>query len=98
ANFMDAHSPYAPAGAARGRFGPSSPFDDCPARLSFALSETELRRQADRYDEKLLELDAILDELLTHLESSGRLDRCWVFLVADHGEAFGAHGTLMHGG
>ena len=52
-------------------------------------------RQA--YDAGTTWIDGVLGELLAWLEKEHLLDDAVLALTADHGEAFGEHGTLEHG-
>jgi arylsulfatase A-like enzyme len=96
ANYLDAHAPYRPPPAERGRFAPWSPFER-PQALEMSLPDGDKRRLMARYDESLRGLDAALDRLLEGLEARGLLERSWIFVTADHGEAFGEHGVTDHG-
>ena len=49
------------------------------------------------YDEGLRRLDRAVATFLREVEARGLLKEAVVFLVSDHGEAFGEHGTLHHG-
>ncbi len=49
------------------------------------------------YDEEILALDAALGELFDDLEQRGVLDRSWVILTGDHGEATCDHDYFGHG-
>jgi arylsulfatase A-like enzyme len=49
------------------------------------------------YDEGLRRLDRAVATFLREVEAAGLLKDAVVFLVSDHGEAFGEHGTLHHG-
>jgi arylsulfatase A-like enzyme len=51
---------------------------------------------SDIYDNSILHLDALIDQLLTHLARSGLLERTLVVVAADHGEAFGERGYEGH--
>ncbi len=96
ANYGDAHGPYAPPPPFRGRFAPADRHE--PAEhLSLALSPERRSVLQARYDEELCYLDHELGKLLGELEALGLLERSWVFVTADHGEAFGEHGVLEHG-
>jgi len=97
ANYMDAHTPYAPPPPFRGRFsgrewarlaGPALPDQDAATH----------QRIAARYDEELASLDASLGDLLAELRLRQGYDSWWIFITADHGEAFGEHGVTEHGG
>ncbi|HKJ24470.1 MAG TPA: sulfatase, partial [Myxococcota bacterium] len=96
ANYLDAHAPYGPPPGSRGRFAPWSPFER-PLRLRADLPPAQIQRLMARYDESILGLDADLDALLDALDARGILDDAWVFVTADHGEAFGEHGVTDHG-
>jgi arylsulfatase A-like enzyme len=51
---------------------------------------------SDIYDNSILHLDALIDQLLTHLARSRLLERTLVVVAADHGEAFGERGFEGH--
>ena len=51
----------------------------------------------DRYDESIHYLDSQIASLLARLEETGALVDSWLFITADHGEAFREHGTTSHG-
>jgi len=51
----------------------------------------------DLYDAEIAYTDALLEELWTELERSGRLEHAIVVVVSDHGEGLGDHGLLGHG-
>ncbi len=97
ANYMDAHSPYlAPpphAGRFAGNHASARPLSD--AVLSDSAETVALKR--DRYDESLHFLDSQLQRLLEELDARGALQESWLFITADHGEAFREHGTTSHG-
>ncbi|MBI1382510.1 MAG: sulfatase-like hydrolase/transferase [Planctomycetaceae bacterium] len=96
ANYTDPHSPYVPPYRFRGAFAPWSP-REIPRYLSVRLPEAELRRLEARYDEEILALDHSIGELFDELDRRGELDRSWVIVTSDHGEAFGEHGVTEHG-
>jgi arylsulfatase A-like enzyme len=50
-----------------------------------------------RYDEQILQLDRELGRIFDELERRRLFERTWVFVVADHGEAFAEHGVIDHG-
>lgn len=96
ANYMEAHGPYAPAPPHAGLFS-----DDLPGpprtRTSWSFSEEANRMAEARYDEEIHALDAALGRLLDELGRRGILDRAWLVITADHGEAFGEHELHAHG-
>lgn len=96
ANFGDAHGPYAPLPGYAGRFAPTSLWER-PEHLSIA-DDQELRTHMEaRYDEELVYLDERIGAFLDSLDARGVLDRSWVFITSDHGEAFAEHGVTEHG-
>ena len=96
ANFLDAHAPYRPPPESRGRYAAWSPFER-PQELSAALPDQQKKRLMARYDESIRSLDAALETLFEGLEARGILADSWLFVTADHGEAFGEHGATDHG-
>ncbi|MGE3527485.1 MAG: sulfatase, partial [Gemmatimonadales bacterium] len=52
----------------------------------------------DRYDESVQYLDAQIGALLDSLRARGLTGRTLVIVTGDHGEAFGEHGMVHHGG
>jgi arylsulfatase A-like enzyme len=96
-NYMEAHAPLMPARGFAGRFvqpdyaiypGPPTLLRDSPARIAYKMA---------RYDEEILELDAEIGRFLARLQQDGWLDRSWLVITADHGEAFGEKGVTEHG-
>jgi len=68
-------------------FDPHAPYDPPPA---FAAHE------GSPYAGEVAAADAALGRLLARLEAEGLLERTFVVVVADHGEAFGEHGEVSH--
>jgi arylsulfatase A-like enzyme len=96
ANYNEAHAPYAARPPFSGGFtrgeklpqtGPATASDP-PEIVEYLMA---------RYDEEILALDAALGDLLRTLEHRGILDRSWLVITSDHGEAFGEHGFTEHG-
>jgi arylsulfatase A-like enzyme len=96
ANYIDAHGPYAPPAPFRGRFAPAT-LEERSEHLSLEQSPERRAQLMARYDEEIAYLDHQLGELFRALEEQGLLRNSWVFVTADHGEAFGEHGVLEHG-
>jgi arylsulfatase A-like enzyme len=100
------HSPYNPPPEYKERFGPYT--------SAYSGNHRELFRHADKTDGRLkpedLELlkglydaeiaftDDQLRRLFAGLERLGFLRDALVVIVSDHGEEFGEHGGLVHGG
>jgi arylsulfatase A-like enzyme len=57
----------------------------------------EVRKLSALYEENVRYADARVGELLDALAARGELARTLVVVVADHGEAFGEHGSFFHG-
>lgn len=53
-------------------------------------------RDVDVYDAEAKYTDEHVGRLLDHLKATGTLDRTILFITADHGESFLAHGTRDH--
>ncbi|MCP4250202.1 MAG: sulfatase-like hydrolase/transferase [bacterium] len=107
-NYMEAHRPYVPAETYRRKMmtpqqvEASYQVDRTWDRIwayTFGLgdySRQEIELIAATYDASVAELDALLENLLTSLESAGRLENTVVILTADHGEQLGEHHMLDH--
>jgi len=95
-NYCDTHGPYAPMPGFRGRFLPAG-IREPTEHVSIRHADERRRVLEARYDEELLYLDHNLGRLFGELERIGILDRSWVFVTSDHGEAFGEHGVTEHG-
>jgi arylsulfatase A-like enzyme len=103
-NYFDVHAPYVPPPAYRGLLGP------VPRRRLRRIEiggwdehrsppdSSVVASWADRYDESLRYLDAQIGALLDSLDARGSLSRTLVVVTSDHGESFGEHGTIHHGG
>jgi arylsulfatase A-like enzyme len=62
-----------------------------------SAASSTLAALAARYDECIRELDSAIAGLLEELERREVLERTWVFVTSDHGEAFLEHGVTSHG-
>jgi tetratricopeptide (TPR) repeat protein len=54
-------------------------------------------RYASAYDGSIAAADAVVGEVVHHLQDHGLYDRSFVVLVSDHGEGLGDHGEDFHG-
>lgn len=70
---------------------PHAPYTRHPGAPDFG---PELR---DLYDHELRAVDRQLGALFDGLDERGLSDRVVIVVLADHGEAFGEHGTYYHG-
>jgi arylsulfatase A-like enzyme len=97
-NYFDAHSPYLPTPEAEGTFGarpPSSPF---PGRGGAVLSREDIIELRDAYERCILGLDLEVGRLFERAGARRDLDNTLVIVTSDHGEHFGEHGLMDHGG
>jgi arylsulfatase A-like enzyme len=107
-NYMEAHIPYIPSLEFREAMVPAAQvarsfeIDNRPvARWAYnfelhEFTEEELEILGAVYDAALLELDGMLERLLTDLEGRGLLENTIVILASDHGEHLGEHHLLDH--
>lgn len=103
-HLYDPHYPYAPRKAFKGKFNvPDDGLDEVMRKPFFDFSKQALAftpAQLDsviaRYDEKILDVDAQLGKLFAFLHMTGRYDRAWIIVTADHGEEFKDHGLFGH--
>jgi len=63
-----------------------------------SFTDDDARLLSVAYDRELARTDAEVGRLVDALEERGLLDRTLVVLTSDHGEQFGEHGLLGHGG
>lgn len=70
---------------------------DRAARGVAEPTPAEVRKLEALYDENVRYVDARVGELLDGLAARGALARTIVVVAADHGEAFGEHGSYFHG-
>lgn len=107
-HFMDPHAPYSPPDPwlPAGTYDPRSDIETIDA----VVKAVRLGREDDvvvrdftanlvqRYDSEVRYLDAVVGDLLAVLQAHGGLDDALVVFTADHGEEFGEHRLLSHGG
>jgi len=62
------------------------------------LNENDIAHLQAVYDRRLAETDRVIGELVRHLDDLGLTDRTLLAITADHGEQFGEHDRLVHGG
>ena len=94
-HYMDVHYPYLPRVA---RLRPSD-----YGRFALSLPCLLLKRHAyprrvliDLYDDRIRDMNRILDQLLDRLQAGGFLQDTVIVLTADHGEEFAEHGGWTH--
>lgn len=107
-HYMEPHASFDPPEPFRSRFTTNPSFEG-PAEIgstnhvvSLATGQRtplpgEIQRLIDLYDAEIAAVDAGIGALLEDLEARGLLENAVVAVVADHGEAFGEHGSFFHG-
>ena len=60
--------------------------------ISFPFPDDRVRRARAGYYARVTEVDAVLGQLLDHLEKSGMMDDTIIVYTSDHGEMLGEHG------
>lgn len=102
-NFFDAHNPYAAPPPYNHRFAATSegPGGPGPARGDAVVPPAHLGTHGPTivaaYDDGLAYLDDQVGRLADYLMQSPEWPNTFMIITADHGEAFGEHGTYLHG-
>ena len=102
----EVHSPYTPPAGFEQLFGEYSgeiePSNDAliaiQGKASKVLKNSDFDYLEALYDGGIRYTDQILGDLFSALEKTGFLDNAVVIITADHGEEFGEHGGVLHGG
>lgn len=106
-NYLDAHTPYTPP-PPYDRMYPGK--DDTLNRPRLdqmrwdlftkhqPMSQAAVMHLVSQYDGEIAYLDHHLGQLFASLKSKGLFDNSLIVVTADHGEAFGEHDILNHGG
>lgn len=100
------HSPYAPPEGFRRLFGEyrggieatSDALLEIQASASKVLTREDFEYLEALYDGEIRYTDEVLGEMLASLDAIGFLENAVVVVTADHGEEFGEHGGVLHGG
>ena len=100
------HSPYDPPKKYRDFFGEyeGNVEASSEALLEIQKSAGKVLTRADfeflesLYDGEIRHTDTVIGKMLSTLEVEGLLDNTVVIVTSDHGEEFGEHGGLLHGG
>lgn len=100
------HSPYSPPAGFRQLFGETEGSIKATSGnlLKILRDETRVLTREDfehleaLYDGEIRYTDEVLGRLLASLEAIGFLDNAVVVVTSDHGEEFGEHGGVLHGG
>jgi len=102
----EVHSPYHPPRGFRRLFGvhtgavkaTSEALLEIQTDAAEVLTREDFDYLESLYDGEIRYTDEVLGKLLASLESLGFLDDAIVVVTADHGEEFGEHGGVLHGG
>jgi arylsulfatase A-like enzyme len=111
-NYMEMHWPYAAPPPYRDAFPASRgtisdfqvPWDpyqrltDAVQNHGHRITPTEKEELESSYDAALAHLDHELGTFFDGLEQRGLYDRSVIIVTSDHGELFGEHGLIGHGG
>jgi arylsulfatase A-like enzyme len=100
------HSPYEPPARYKDLFGEyeGGVESSSEALLAIQNSASKVLTRDDfeylesLYDGEIRHTDTVIGRMLSKLEAEGILDNTVVIVTADHGEEFGEHGGLLHGG
>ncbi len=104
-HFYDVHSPYKPPKAYRtlfedppygGTFEPTTPALIEVQKGTRTLDAEDLRHVVAQYDAGIRYADDQLGMLFAYLEARGLLASSVVVVLADHGEEFQEHGSMLH--
>ena len=71
-------------------------FDSHGVALYPPLEQKDLEALSNRYDNGLLQTDAMIHDIFSSLDRKGLLKNSIVIIVADHGESLGEHGHVVH--
>jgi arylsulfatase A-like enzyme len=95
-HYMDVHEPYAPIENydKKELLYLISKYRDFPNMLT----SEETKKIIDLYDLKIKYTDNAINNFLKNLKKENQLDNSIVIISSDHGEAFGEHKYLGHGG
>ena len=105
-HYFETHSPYEPTPYSDARLADyrglladgADAREILSARRAILRSPEHLRALRALYDGAVSEVDTHVGALFDTLRDSGLLERTVVVVTADHGQALGEHGALLHGG
>lgn len=107
-NLNSAHMPYNPGSEALITLSPKPRSIEGSRRLrkltgmwehlggTLELNEVDYEILRELYEAEVLQVDALVGELVGALEAAGRLDDTLIIVTADHGENLGDHGSIDH--
>jgi arylsulfatase A-like enzyme len=96
---MDPHDPYHPPDRWNiyGDSGYKGRMDGSRERAKSARRPEDLQHLIDLYDGEVAYADWCFGQLIDWMKDKGIYDQTAVFVLGDHGEAFGDHGQMLHG-
>jgi arylsulfatase A-like enzyme len=96
---MDPHDPYDPPPNWRSYADPeyNGPMDGSRELAKRVRRPEDLQHLVDLYDGEIAYTDHCFGRLVAYLKSKGIYDETAIFVLGDHGEAFGDHGHMLHG-
>ena len=108
-HLLDVHKPYTPDPRWLGEVEGAAPLAlNLPEDWTTLMAEVNQGKRTLSAEEwawlerlheaEVSQLDETLGQLWSRLEADGSLERTWLVVTADHGEAFGEHGWFTHGG
>jgi arylsulfatase A-like enzyme len=95
-NYWDAHDPYTPPGEYARRFAPPDTRGGAPPVEP--PDPKTLAALQGHYDASIAYADEQVGVLVSELERRGALEDTLLIVLSDHGEHFGEHGLMLHGG
>jgi arylsulfatase A-like enzyme len=100
-NYMDTHDPYLPPKPYRAKFSklknPGGILNWRVGRDDPKLTKAQIDSEIAAYDGGIAYVDDQIGQLLNELRVRGFKKNLLVVITSDHGEAFGEHGTFLHG-
>ena len=95
-HYMDVHEPFAPIDNydKKELLYLITKYRDFPNMLS----EEEIKKLINFYDEKIKYTDRAIGIFIERLKEEKYLDNTVIIISSDHGESFGEHGAIGHGG
>lgn len=98
ANYMDAHDPYNSPPPYRTMYGDEPDIFNLRWDAFLSSATSPIEPQVAAYDACITFLDDQLRALLDGMQGRGLLDNTIIVVASDHGEHFGEHGFMRHGG
>jgi arylsulfatase A-like enzyme len=100
------HSPYAPPKRFRKLFGEhegsieatSEALLEANSTAGKSFTRADFEYLESLYDGEISYTDEVLGKLIAKLDAVGFFDNAIVVITSDHGEEFGEHGGVLHGG